>query len=68
MDQQREEEFLLHIGAGTDPLTALATLPRERKADPTPEAAKPTASGELDLLSWVVLVAFAMFLAWLVAL
>ncbi|MGE3637388.1 MAG: hypothetical protein AB7G28_02440 [Pirellulales bacterium] len=68
MDQQREEEFLLYIAAGTDPLTALAALPRDRQADPTPTAAKLTTERDLDLLSWIVLIVFAAFSAWLVAL
>jgi hypothetical protein len=36
MDQQSEEEFLLHIAAGTDPLTALAAMPREDKSQGGP--------------------------------
>ncbi len=29
MDQAREDEWLMHVAAGTDPLTALAALPRD---------------------------------------
>ena len=29
MDKQREDELLMHIAAGLDPVTALAALPRE---------------------------------------
>ena len=28
-DEDREQELLLHVAAGTDPLTALAALPRD---------------------------------------
>jgi hypothetical protein len=30
----REEEYLLHIAAGTDPITALAALPDEPEGGP----------------------------------
>jgi hypothetical protein len=33
---ENEEEFLLHIAAGLDPLTALAALPDEPMAAPPP--------------------------------
>jgi hypothetical protein len=29
MDQKREDEWLMHVAAGTDPLMALAALPRD---------------------------------------
>jgi hypothetical protein len=67
MDQQREVEFLLHIAAGTDPLTALAALPREKETEPTPSAAEPATTGKLDLLSWIVLIAFGLLTCWVMA-
>jgi hypothetical protein len=34
MDEDREEELLLHVAAGTDPLTALAALPDDEPGPP----------------------------------
>lgn len=34
MDPEREEELLLHMAAGTDPLMAFAALPRDDEPKP----------------------------------
>ena len=39
MDEDREQELLLHVAAGTDPLTALAALPPNE--DPPKRPRKP---------------------------
>jgi len=67
MDQKREEEFLLHIAAGTDPLTALAALSSERNDEPQPSATEPATTEGMDLLPWSVVIAFGLFICWLSA-
>jgi hypothetical protein len=57
MDQQREEEFLLHIAAGIDPLTALAATPRE---DESPQQTASTADQWFSAVAWIVIACIGM--------
>ncbi len=52
MDEQREEELLLHVVAGTDLPTALAALPQDEQP----------ASATNYLVAWAVFI--AMLVAW----
>jgi hypothetical protein len=62
MDKPREEEFLMHIAAGTDPLTAFAALPREEKSS---DELPPVASHLLSAIGWATLACIAFAVWWL---
>ena len=51
MDEQREEELLLHVAAGTDLLTAFAALPRE---DGSPSRSTSTFDLSFSAVMWGV--------------
>jgi hypothetical protein len=52
MDSQQEIELLMHVAAGTDPLTALAALPRDVEQTETPSEPSTKSSG-----GWIALAA-----------
>jgi hypothetical protein len=51
MDQQRENELLMHVAAGTDLLTAIAALPRKSE---TPNVPASTLELSLSAIVWSV--------------
>jgi len=51
MDQQRENELLMHVAAGTDLLTAIAALPREVESPNKPAS---TLDLSLSAIVWSV--------------
>ena len=64
MNQEQEDEFLLHIAAGTDPLTALAALSREPEAPSSPQHSQSERSR--GGIVWGVLVFAGLIAIWLV--
>ncbi len=59
MDKAREEEWLLHIAAGIDPLTAFAALP------PDEEKPKPPRRSTGCLVALIVFVCVVWTVPWL---
>jgi hypothetical protein len=62
MDQQREEEMLMHVAAGTDLPTAVAALPCDVDPpnEPHPTVLKPSGHS----LIWAVLIFVSMLAVW----
>ncbi len=61
MNKEQEGEFLLHIAAGTDPLTALAAFPRDE--DSEKETAS-TVDWWFSAIAWIIVAGIG-FGAWL---
>jgi hypothetical protein len=58
MDQWLENELLMQIAAGTDPLTALAALPRDHVLQCGPQQAKRRSSfGVCAIVAMIVFIA-----------
>jgi ferric-dicitrate binding protein FerR (iron transport regulator) len=62
VNQEQEDELLMHVAAGTDPFTALAALPREDESQDEPRS--PTPERSVGGLLWAVLVFLAVVAAW----
>jgi len=58
MSPEQEQEWLMHIAAGTDPLTALA-------ATPTDDEKEKTSPPDRQITSGCSVVVIAVFLLWL---
>jgi len=61
MDEQHEQELLLHVATGTALLTAFAALPRESETSNEPQSALALS---LSAIVWIV-VAIVCFVGWL---
>jgi hypothetical protein len=62
MHPELENELLLHVAAGTDPLTALAALPSEGDSSVKSPTEPSTASSGAGWIAFAVLVAIAALL------
>lgn len=61
VNKEQEDELLMHVAAGTDPLTALAVLPRDE--DSENETAS-TADWWFSAIAWIIVAGIG-FVAWL---
>jgi hypothetical protein len=61
MNQEQEDELLMHVAAGTDLFTAMAALPRE---EVPPNESASTSDQWFSAIAWIVLagVGFAVWL------
>jgi hypothetical protein len=56
MDPRLEDELLMHIAAGTDPLTAFAALPRDDEQLPPPQGSRHRSNGWFALALLIAIV------------
>ena len=66
MDNDLEEELLMHIAAGTDLPTALSALPRDKRVGEEPSP--PTSAKPAGILVWLLLFILALVAMWVVVL
>jgi hypothetical protein len=64
VNQDQEVELLVHVAAGTDPLTALAALPRE---DESPQQSASRSDQWFSAIAWIIVAGIG-FGAWLLLL
>lgn len=66
MDNDVEDELLMHTAAGTDLPTALAALPRHKRVGDEP--CPPTSAKPARILVWLLLIILAFIAMWVMVL